>query len=504
MPRSCPPFMDGHQTIGHRQTSMGDGHLSADQDRQQSSAVDEIYAEAEHWHLNTGEETIHAKRVPGKWRTIKWLTSSVWLIFFLGPYLRWGDRQAVLFDIPNRQFHIFGVTVLPQDFWMLSLVLLFFAILLAVATALIGRVYCGFFCFQTVWTDVYTWIEERLEGAPPKRRKLDSAPLSFSKARIKATKHFLWLIIAVLTGISFVAWFTDAFKLWQNLFMLQAGTVSVFVILLFTAGTYVLAGYMREQACFWLCPYARIQGVMVDSSSIIPSYDLHRGEPRGRVKKGQSEANRTTGDCVDCKQCIAVCPTGIDIRAGSQEGCIMCALCIDACDIVMDKVKRPRGLIRYESLDVLNGAESHAWYKRTRVWVYSGILTVALSGIVYGLTNISAVELKVLHARQPLFVMQSDGSIQNKYTLKVLNKLSSDVDVAISATGPQGMVLVGADKPVIARRSKVTSATVFVRVPRKNLDSETQPIVFRIDTVDGDGRALSSERENVFIGPRRS
>ncbi len=478
--------------------------MSADRDRQKSSAVDEIYAEAEHWHLNTGEETIHAKRVPGKWRRIKWLTSSVWLIFFLGPYLRWGDRQAVLFDIPNRQFHIFGITILPQDFWMLSLVLLFFAILLAVATALIGRVYCGFFCFQTVWTDVYTWIEEKLEGAPPKRRKLDSAPLSFAKARIKATKHILWLIIAVLTGISFAAWFTDALKLWQNLFTLQAGTVSVFVILLFTAGTYVLAGYMREQACFWLCPYARIQGVMVDSSSIIPSYDLHRGEPRGRVKKGQSEADRTTGDCVDCKQCIAVCPTGIDIRAGSQEGCIMCALCIDACDIVMDKVKRPRGLIRYESLNVLNGEQSRAWYKRTRVWVYSGILTVALSGIVYGLTTITAVELKVLHSRQPLFVMQSDGSIQNRYTLKVLNKLSSDVKVTISATGPEGLLLVGADRPISASRSRVTSATVFARVPRKNLDGERQPIVFRIDTVDGDGNEFFSERENVFIGPRRS
>ena len=160
--------------------------------------------------------------MPGKWRRLKWLTSSVWLVFFLGPYLRWGDRQAVLFDIPNRQFHIFGVTILPQDFWMLSLVLLFFAILLAVATAMIGRVYCGFFCFQTVWTDVYTWIEEKLEGAPPKRRKLDSAPLSFSKVRIKATKHFLWLIIAVLTGISFVAWFNDARNLWPDLFTLQA------------------------------------------------------------------------------------------------------------------------------------------------------------------------------------------------------------------------------------------------------------------------------------------
>lgn len=478
--------------------------MSADQNLRQDSAVDEIYAEAVHWHLNTGEETIYAKRVSGKWRSIKWLTSLVWLVMFLGPYLRWGDRQAILFDIPNRQFHIFGVTILPQDFWMLSLVLLFFAILLAVATALIGRVYCGFFCFQTVWTDVYTWIEEKLEGAPPKRRKLDNAPLSFAKVRIKAAKHFLWLVIAVLTGISFVAWFIDVFKLWQDLFTLQAGTVAVFVILLFTAGTYVLAGYLREQTCFWLCPYARIQGVMVDNTSVIPSYDFHRGEPRGRVRKGQSEADRSTGDCVDCKQCIAVCPTGVDIREGSQEGCIMCALCIDACDIVMDKVKRPRGLIRYESLDALNGEENRPWFKRPRVWVYSAILTLAVGGIVFGLTTISAVELKVLHSRQPLFVLQSDGAIQNKYTLKVLNKLSSDVDVTISASGPEDLVLIGADKPISAGHSRVTSATIFVRVPRKNLDSETQPIRFRIETMPENGTKLFSERENVFIGPRRS
>ncbi|HEB94917.1 MAG TPA: cytochrome c oxidase accessory protein CcoG [Sedimenticola thiotaurini] len=440
--------------------------------------------------------------MPGRWRTRKWWADAFWLIFFFGPYLRWGDRQAVLFDIPNRQFHLFGVTVLPQDIWMLALLLLFFAILLAVVTAVVGRVWCGFFCFQTVWTDLFTWIEEKLEGPPAKRRKLDKAPMDFHKFRIKLIKHLLWLLIGFLTGVSFVAWFTDAYQLWYDIFTLNLSVVAASTIALFTAGTYGLAGFMREQVCFWLCPYARIQGVMVDNTTAVPTYDFHRGEPRGRIKKGQKDQNRKLGDCVDCGQCVAVCPTGVDIRHGQQEGCIMCALCIDACDAVMEKVGRPTGLIRYESLDELNGKETRPIYMRPRVWIYTAVLTLALAGIGYGLLSIDAIEIKVLHARQPLYVMQSDGSVQNKYTIKILNKLDQDVDVKISATGPKGLVLVGADKPVYAKRSKVTPRTLFVRVPRQNLTSETVPIVFHATGRTRDGKQFASERESVFIGPR--
>ena len=216
------------------------------------------------------------------------MTASVWLIFFLGPYLRWDGRQAVLFDIPNRQYHIFGVTILPQDFWMLSLLLLFFAILLAVATALAGRVWCGYFCFQTVWTDIFTWIEERLEGPPPQRRKLDQAPLNFAKARIKTIKHALWLLIGFATGFSFVAWFNGAGDLWRTFFVGEANSAVYITVALFSVGTYVLAGFLREQTCFWLCPYARIQGVMLDKTTVVPTYDEGRGEPRGRVQKGET------------------------------------------------------------------------------------------------------------------------------------------------------------------------------------------------------------------------
>jgi cytochrome c oxidase accessory protein FixG len=431
------------------------------------------------------------------------LTASVWLIFFLGPYLQWGGRQAVLFDIPNRQFHILSFTILPQDFWMLSLTLLFFALLLAVATAMAGRIFCGFFCFQTVWTDVFTWLEDKLEGAPPKRRKLEKAPWDFHKIRIKLTKHLIWLLIAVLTGISFVAWFYGAFDLWRDLFSFEAGPVAYATIALFTAGTYVLAGHMREQACFWLCPYARIQGVMIDKTTVVPTYDFYRGEPRGRIKKGQSEKDRTNGDCIDCKQCIAVCPTGVDIRNGQQEGCIMCALCIDACDEVMEKIGRPKGLIRYESYEALETKQKpKPLWLRPRVWIYSAIMTAALVGIGFGLTSLEALELKVIHARQPLFVLQSDGSIQNKYTLKILNKTTQDIPVKVGVNGPQGLVLVDEDQLINTHHGKVTARTVFVRVPKENLIEENNPIVFYVEGMV-DGKPMKSKRKSVFIGPGR-
>lgn len=476
----------------------------SDKQSQQDTSIDDLYADAGHWELNLGEKTIHAKRISGKWRTIKWLTSSVWLIFFLGPYLRWGDRQAVLFDIPNRQFHIFGVTILPQDFWMLSLLLLFFAILLAVATALAGRVYCGFFCFQTVWTDVFTWIEERLEGQPQARRKLEDAPWTAKKIGIKTLKHVIWLLIGLLTGISWVAWFTDAHGWWADLASFdidRIGGVALLNVALFTAGTYVLAGFMREQACFWLCPYARIQGVMIDNTTLVPTYDFHRGEPRGRITKGETDSN--LGDCIECNLCVAVCPTGVDIRHGQQEGCIMCALCIDACDSIMEKVGRPKGLVCYESLDVLNGKEGRSLLKRPRVWIYGFILTAALVGIGIGLSSLDALELKAIHSRQPLYVLQSDGSVQNRYTLKVLNKMTEEVSVTISADGLEGIVLVGAEEPVVAREANITSRTVFVRVPPESLNSESEPIVFYIEGKSQEGAVLKAKRESVFIGPRK-
>jgi cytochrome c oxidase accessory protein FixG len=462
-------------------------------------AIADLYAEAEYWHVNTGGQKIHVKRMGGRFRNLKRWAGSFWLIFFLGPFMRWDDRQAVLFDIPNRQYHIFGATVLPQDFWMLSLVLLFFAILLAIVTSIAGRVYCGYFCFQTVWTDVFTWVEARFEGSPQQRRKLDAAPLSVHKVLRKTGKHTVYTVISVLTGVAFTSWFRDVYLLWDELFTLTAHPTIWIAIAIFTGFTYLFAGQMREQVCFWLCPYARIQGVMYDRTTVLPTYDFSRGEPRSKVGR-QTEA-APAGDCIDCKQCVAVCPTGIDIRHGQQEGCITCSLCIDACDAVMEKVGKPKGLIRYASLDEIEHKPFTVYYKRPRVWLYALIMTLAMSGIVYGLSSLGNIDLKVLHARQPLYVTLSNGSIQNKYTLKVLNKTKQPITLAIRTEGVEGIEMVGYEKPVVANNGRVTSVVLFLRLPRSFITSETVPVTFVVEA-DDDAKIIS-RRESIFVGPRQ-
>ncbi len=464
------------------------------------SSIDDLYTDIDYWHVNTGGQTIHARRMPGKFRTIKWITASTWLIFFLGPYLRWDGQQAIWFDIVGRQFHIFSITILPQDIWLLALVMLFFALLLAAVTSIAGRVYCGYFCFQTVWTDIFTLIEEKLEGSPVKRMKLDKAPWNFHKIRIKLIKHVIYLLIGVFTGITFTLWFADAFQMWHDYFTFQAPLVAWGAVGVFTFFTYLFAGHMREQVCFWLCPYARIQGVMVDSSTIMPTYDVRRGEPRGKLKKGANH-DRKQGDCIDCKQCVSVCPMGIDIRNGQQEGCITCALCIDACDAVMGKIKKPHGLIRYASLDEMEGRNPPPIYKRPRVIVYFSILFLALAGIFYGLTHLGALELKVLHERQPLFVMESDGSVQNKYELKILNKTDTEMNVQVKVSGPQKIRVIGADKVLHAAPGRVNAYTVFVRIPADTLKQEVLPIDFTVSNADDP--TVSVTYQSMFFGPRK-
>ncbi len=461
--------------------------------------LDDLYDESDSWHVNIDAGTVFAKRMPGKFRSLKWITMLVWAIFFLGPYLRWGDRQAVLLDIPNRQFHIFHITILPQDVWMLSLLLLFFAILLAVVTSIAGRVFCGFFCFQTVWTDVFTWIEEKIEGNPAQRRKLKEAPMGARKLRLRGTKYAIWLVISALTGVTFAAWFTDAYALWAAYFTLTAPLIAWVVVALFTVGTFILAGFMREQVCFWLCPYARIQGVMYDRETILPTYDHNRGEPRGKMKKGEQESDK--GDCIDCNQCVAVCPTGIDIRGGQQEGCITCALCIDACDSVMDKINKPRGLIRYASLDEIEGKGTVKLYKRPRVLVYFGIMSIALIGIIYGLLNLGSLELQVVQDRSPLYVPMSDGSIQNTYHIRMLNKLDHEVDVQVTARGLEGMEFIGADEPFTLRSGTLGSRTVRIRVPAEEITASRMPVIFELYNIDNPDDVVTYN--GAFFSPER-
>lgn len=476
--------------------------MSQQNEKKEMGEVTTLYHEFETWTVNTGGQTIHAKRMPGFFRTFKDRAQlALWLPFFLLPYLRWNGKQAILFDIEHRQFHFFSVTVLPQDIWMLSLVLLVAAMTLFAATSVASRVWCGYFCFQTAWTDWFTWIENKIEGNPTARRKLDEAAWTFDKLKKKGLKHLLWMLIALLTGISFSIWFVDAYQYWDDLIHLQLPLVGWIVIIMFFLGTYILAGFMREQVCFWLCPYARIQGVMSDAQTILPTYDYNRGEPRGKIRRG-GEVVALQGDCIDCFQCVQVCPTGVDIRNGQQLGCITCGLCIDACDSVMDKIGKPHGLIRYASLDELSGKPKKEMWQHPRTLVYIGIILLALGGIVWGLTHMGSLTLKVLHERQPLFVQMSDGSVQNKYDFKVLNKTDHDFNVKISAEeAVKGQIIVDAERLPLIHHGRGTSFTVFVKAPAANFSKDVVPIRFRLENVDDP--AVFTEYTSQFYGPNR-
>jgi len=451
-----------------------------------------------YWHVNPGDEKIHATRIKGRFRNYKWMTASLYLFFFFGPYLRWEGRQAVLFDIPGRKFHIFSLTIWPQDVWMLSLLLLFMALLLFASTAIAGRVLCGYFCFQTVWTDIFTLIEEWVEGPPQARRKFDLQPLSAKKVAKRGIKYALWLLIGILTGITFAAYFADAFWLWKGYLTLSAPLAAWLTLLFFVLCSFIFAGFLREQVCFWLCPYARIQGVMYDSDTILPTYDVKRGEPRTRFHKGDQLEGE--GDCVDCNLCHAVCPTGIDIRNGQQEGCITCGLCIDACHEVMLRVQRPTGLIRYASMDEMQGIPLPPLFKRPRVIIYSAILTIALGGIIYGLLNLGALSINVLHERQPLFVRLSDGSIQNKYSMKIVNTSDEELKLRIEVETEGDMSLIGAEDIISVPLSKVKTVPLYLRMKGDNLDMEIIPVKFRV--YDVEKKNMKSEYDSMFMGPK--
>jgi len=464
-----------------------------------SRTLDEIGVEL--LPIRVGGATVHAKRMDGFFRNMKSFIAPIWLLLFLGPYLRWDGHQAVLWDIGNRQFHIFGLTILPQDIWMLALILLFFAMALAASTAIAGRLWCGYFCFQTVWMDTFTWIEEKIQGSPNKRMALDQSPWSAEKIKLKGLTHLVFLSIGLLTGFSFVAFFTDALQLWQDIFTGNASSLELTVILVLGFSTYFFAGILREQTCVGVCPYARIQGAMIDKQTVVPTYDRDRGEPRGRMKRVRpGEEAPKLGDCIDCNLCVAVCPTGIDIRNGQQLGCITCGLCIDACDSVMEKLEKPLGLIRYSSLEEFEGKVLPPLFKRPRVIVYTGIMAFAATVLVYGLATIAPLKLNVLHERAPLFVMLSDGSIQNKFIIKVVNKTDKMMAVKLSTDGIQDMRVEGDADILMVEPGNVGSTTMLVKVPRANLKGDSTPV--RVHAQDTNHPEIKQSYESMFIAPK--
>jgi len=391
---------------------------------------------------------IYPKRAHGRFRTVKWIVMAVTLgIYYLVPWIRW-DRgpylpdQAVLIDFPARRFFFFFLEIWPQEFYYVTGLLVLAALTLFLVTSIAGRVWCGYTCPQTVWTDLMIAVERFWQGDRNERLRLDKSPWSIETLSRKGATHLTWLLIAVATGGAWVFYFADAPTLARQLVTFEAPLVAYLFVGIFTATTYVLGGLAREQVCIYMCPWPRIQGAMFDRDSLLISYRGWRGEPRGPHKAGQTWEGR--GDCIDCRQCVAVCPTGIDIRNGPQLECIQCALCIDACDEIMDKVERPRGLIAYDTEHNLVAAGREAVpikLARPRTILYAAAIAIVGAIMLTALAIRSDLDVSVLRDRNPLYVKLSDGGVRNGYTVKLLNKLYGPRALSLGLDGLPGAKL---------------------------------------------------------------
>jgi cytochrome c oxidase accessory protein FixG len=369
---------------------------------------------------------IYPRAVTGNFAAIRWFFVVLTQVVFYGlAWLPWNGRQAVLFDLASRKFYIFGLVFWPQDIVYLTVILIISAYSLFLFTAVAGRVWCGFACPQTVYTEIFMWIERRVEGDRPARMKLDKAPLSTGKVLRKGAKHGLWILLSLWTGFTFVGYFTPIHGLLQSVVSLGTGPWETFWMLFYGFATYGNAGWMREQVCKYMCPYARFQGVMFDPDTLVITYDRERGEPRGSRSKSADPKALGIGSCVDCNICVQVCPTGIDIRNGMQYECIGCAACIDGCNQVMDKMGYARGLIRYSTEHALNEhLDSAAMFRRVfrpRVLLYTGILVLVSAAAVVTLAHRVPVKVDVIRDRTSNSVDNGDGMVENVYRLQIMN-----------------------------------------------------------------------------------
>ncbi|GAB1368206.1 cytochrome c oxidase accessory protein CcoG [Azonexus hydrophilus] len=443
---------------------------------------------------------IYIREVKGWWANWRWIL--VWLtqaVFYLAPWLTWNDRQAVLFHIVERKFYLFGLVLWPQDVFYLAVLLIVSAYALFLFTAIAGRLFCGYACPQTVYSEIFMWLENRIEGDRSARMKLDQGPLTARKIRLKTVKHALWLIISLWSGFTLVAYFTPMQELLAALPFGLSGW-EFFWVFFYAGFMYMQAGFLREQVCKYMCPYARFQGVMFDPDTLVITYDPERGEPRGARKKGAS--GEQLGDCVDCGLCVAVCPTGIDIRNGIQYECIGCGACIDACEPVMDKIGKPRGLIRYTTENALaqhftkKDVLSHL--ARPRIVLYSAVLVLICLATAWSMATRVPLMVDVIRDRSTLSREADDGSIENVYNLKLMNTTESAQRYRLTVDGLAGIRL-SEEAPIEVRSAENHEVTVVVQVPPESGKSGANPIYFNIQA-ESDAKIAVREKA-TFLKP---
>ena len=447
--------------------------------------------------LYAKRETIYQKEVMGWFQRARAAALFVLAgVFLVGPWLPWGERQAVWFDVPNRRFHLFGLTFWPQDFIFLSWLLIIAAFGLFFVTTIAGRLWCGYACPQTVWTKLFMWIEWLTEGDRNQRMRLDRSVWSARKAGRKLAKHALWLAVALVVGTTFVGYFLPIRTLLPRIGMLDLGTGEWVFVAIASLALYADAGWMREQVCKYVCPYARFQGAMFDTATLTIFYDRGRGEPRGHRSRATDPARAQLGSCIDCGLCVQVCPTGIDIRKGTQSECIGCAACIDVCDRVMDDMEYPRGLIRYTTEDALAGKPIRVL--RPRVVAYGTMLAAMSVLFVWSLAHRVPFAVDVLRDRARLYRLTADGDIENVYTLKIMNKDQAPHAYRV-AVAPSSFAL-SAPESIEVPAGGIADVPVRVRVAPEPAPPASAPVTFAIARVDDPERVV--EEASRFLAPR--
>ena len=459
--------------------------------------------------MYVSESKVYPREVSGRFNTLR--TAAVfWLLgmFYVFPWINWDGRQSVLFDLPARKFHIFGLTFWPQDFIFLAMALMIAAFALFFFTALAGRLWCGYACPQTVWTETFLWIERWTEGDRAKRMKLDQLPWSNpERLRRSGSKHVLWAVFALWTGFTFVGFFSPIRDLAARLVPFQWGGWETFWVLFYSLATWGNAGFLREQVCKYMCPYARFQSAMFDHDTLVVSYDAERGEPRGTRARSADFVQLGLGSCIDCELCVHVCPTGIDIRDGLQYECIACSACIDACDGVMDKMHYPRGLIRFATQNArsqpLDKAARGKRVLRPRVLLYGAVLVAISIAFVVSLTLRSPLRVDIVRDRGSLARQVEDGQIENIYRMQLMNASAQPQQLAIDVQGLDGATLTTNGSLELAP-TEGQWVMVHLRLPYERaqaLGAGAHPIRFRVHGKAGE-RAVEQTEKSTFVVPR--